>query len=445
MSTYGIDYLTLSFKLPKTQEYANMENGEVFRFILRFFRLYEYFGLFDLFGKNKWYKEVYKYKDIQIKLPDEESKDSQGYCVEFSSKALAFYNEVLEKQKISLKSIISNYMSLAEGGFDVRVTRLDVCIDDKQTDESKALLKLDKIFDCVINNEVVSLLRSASDEKDLIAKSKQVYKKKLLGCTINFGNRKSNAFCRFYDKRVEQLQKGEAVPDDVKHWVRCEFEFKKERALSVALAFMNMSEKEFAVYIREVFNYYLRFVTKKGNNVSRYEPKRWWSKFLASVKRSKLVFIPSDRNRYVSSMRWLRRSVFPTLYSILKCITIDDFLLSVVSEGGTRQRNVHKQIADDFIEETVESNITGIARLMQCTPIEKQSALRAELEKRYREMQRMYKELHKDVYINPYYMATDINSTIDNWTQPNIFSREFYYNDIDFDVSEKFCSGERHY
>ena len=50
--------------------------------------------------------------------------------------------------------------------------------------------------------------------------------------------------------------------------------------MAAANAFIDMSESDFAEYMRGVVNNQCRFIIKKNNNVSRCPLKRWWKDFL---------------------------------------------------------------------------------------------------------------------------------------------------------------------
>ncbi len=97
----------------------------------------------------------------------------------------------------------------------------------------------------------------------------------LVGHTLNFGDRTSQMFVRIYNKRLEQIVKGEQVPHA--QWIRTELEAKGKGAAALVARFV----AEGARVIVEALRHYLDFkVAGPDSNLSRRETCPWWGGFL---------------------------------------------------------------------------------------------------------------------------------------------------------------------
>jgi phage replication initiation protein len=97
----------------------------------------------------------------------------------------------------------------------------------------------------------------------------------LVGHTLNFGDRTSQMFVRIYNKRLEQIVKGEEVPHA--QWVRTEVEAKGKGAAALVGRFV----AEGARVIVEALRHYLDFkVPGTDSNLSRRGTCPWWGGFL---------------------------------------------------------------------------------------------------------------------------------------------------------------------
>lgn len=247
-------------------------------------------------GKTRFYEKMYVCNDITIKVPFEGKEDKQGFNVVMTGNGCRHFESLqlgADATKI-WKDFFIKLRGLTKYGLAVNITRFDNALDD-----FKGYLDLDKIEESMKNREYVSRFRVAQAIGDngtvFVRDSKYVhnYKHGLKGRTIYFGSRNSDSFCRFYDKKTEQMQKyfNDKVRmqelEAIEHWVRMEFEFADDTALKMVNAFIDSEDysKFFGAYV----NGMLRFVDGDSSRIERCASKSWWTKFIGTLKRTSLA------------------------------------------------------------------------------------------------------------------------------------------------------------
>lgn len=356
-NTMNFDYLTLTFL--STRE---IELSQALDNVLNLLKLGDKWSEFLFVGRNRFYPYIYRYNDISINLCADDRLKKQGICVTMTGNGLAYYQQLLERKGETLRRVLRGWRAASVGGDFTRVTRVDVAADDIHYNNDAPFLTMRKIRTCVNSREFRSLLMAQRPVgKQTIDVSEDFSKKadESKGHTIYFGNRRSSLCCRFYDKLLEQKSKNEPVADNLTSWVRCEFEFHDARAMAVINAFCDMSDEDFSVYMAEVFNNYVCFIKKDDINRSRCSVKMWWAKFLGTVERSRLVIPPFKPSVFSATSDWLRTSVFPTLYSFVRCVGLRKFLQMIKEYGEDRQTPRHKQMQNDFVQQFIHQNINS--------------------------------------------------------------------------------------
>ncbi len=146
--------------------------------------------------------------------------------------------------------------------------RVDFALDD-----TEGVLDLKVIAECWRAGNC------ASRFQDMDERCKHGRKGDLVGHTLNFGSRTSQMFVRIYNKRLEQIVKGEEVPHA--QWIRTELEAKGKGAAAMVARFVS----EGAAVVVQVLRHYLDF-KKDGadNNLSRRATCPWWGRFLGWAK-----------------------------------------------------------------------------------------------------------------------------------------------------------------
>lgn len=289
-------------------------------------------GDFIYVGRDKFYSCIYRYNDISICLCSDtpEQLIRQGICFKFSSNGLSFYQEYLKKYyNKDLQYVCKRWRSLCCDGFFTRCSRFDFAIDDKCFSADEPLLTMRRVRNSLNRGEFTSRLTvRRSSKSSLLPLSDDTSSSSCsdVGDTVYLGRRKGGSILiRFYDKRLEQHHLKMPV-DDVFSWVRCEFEFHNARSMAVFNAFCDNDLTDFNKYMSEVVHNYISFVYRDDVNISRCTVKRWWKKFLGTVKKSSLISPPYKPLTFVGTQRWLEKSVFPTLSRYVKCVGLDRFL-----------------------------------------------------------------------------------------------------------------------
>ena len=363
MKEFLIDWLTLTFKPCNN---CTVDCESVQSFLFDFFRIdRDTQKSFVKCGGGAFYDYGIRYNGLCFKFPYADDVCNQGFCIEFSGQAISWYESYVKKsyQAFTWKELLTDFFALGVEGYTCKCTRIDIAFDDKAYDNSSDfLLDLSKIEKALAKREYVSLFRVDSP---ILPVEKRLSRKRgfLAGTTLNCGNRKSKVFCRFYDKLAEQFSKGAQLPEGLTHWVRMEFEFKDLRAMSLIDCFVCLSDEDFAKYLSQVINKYICFVAVRNacrSNLERAPQKRWWARFIGTVKKTTLASNKSDKNSFNHSMQYLRRSVMPLLHSILHCITIDEFLTEVFEEGNKRPYKKHDEIVRDYTVPHKDENYNNI-------------------------------------------------------------------------------------
>lgn len=319
-------------------------------------------------GKNH-YHQCYYYNNIRVYESSLNRLDDMGFCVEMSGQGCR-YIEALYKEKHNKEfcwyMFFQKLMLCTSKGCSLNINRIDFAYDDFD-----GLLNLDTIEQSAKNLEYVSLFRDIDvyDNYECIEwgrrqKLSRVNSEMLVGKTIYFGSRKSNCFCRFYDKLVEQKQKNRNNPEvleqlgKIKHWVRFEIVFKKTTAIKIvnAMACLN-SNVMFNRYLAEVINSYIRFIDIDDSNVTRCTVKKWWSDFIGTAERASITAPGIKKDPLSGAVAWLKHSLAPTLCAMIQSIGIDEFMNLLFEDNPElRYKQKHYEIINktgDFISSAV--------------------------------------------------------------------------------------------
>ena len=317
------------------------------------------FKEFQSIGKGALhYADMLRFFDISIGVPYPETADVMGYMVTMTGNGCRQFEQFSNGNVLCWKKLFTRLKNAVSDGCAVNICRLDIAFDDK-SELSCGLLDLDEIERCAAAREYVSLFRVTEDINSINSlefKSRKRRKNNLYGHTVEFGNRRSNAFLRFYDKLSEQLLneyggKLENAPDDfqkLKHWVRMEFEFKKNVAIKIVNAFLLLPDVEFNKWLAEVVNSYIRFVYTDDSRSDRCTVKEWWISFVGTLEKASLKSGFFKKSDYVSAFKWFERSLAPTLCALL-CRLGEDKLIELVKVYGSKERwkTKHDRIADN--------------------------------------------------------------------------------------------------
>lgn len=154
------------------------------------------------------------------------------------------------------------------------------------------------------------------------------------GCTVLFGSRRSDSYCRVYDKAEEQGRTGQ--------WVRVEQVFKDDRAAGMVAAII---ERGF-VAAAEVLRGYLEFKEPVAvTRTHRAAAAEWWLRFLQHAEKARLTVEQVERT-VEQAWRWIERQVAPTFALLIHAEAGDlSRFYSLLSQGRARWRDWHRRLA----------------------------------------------------------------------------------------------------
>lgn len=361
---YIIDY----FKFVIKKDDAS-HNGQAptFKFVLDFLGMTEYSEDFIVLPGKYHYAYCYVYENIRIYEAAASRFDDMGYMVEMSGEGCRWFEaQYREKHGIALawRDFFKSFVNLTVQGYSINVARIDFAFDDYD-----GLLDMDTIIDCAAKREYVSLFRcrphsnagAEAVEWFKIMSYGSVHGMDCNGKTIYFGNRRSNAFCRFYDKKAEQIYQNRNDKDKldklnkIKHWVRFEMEFKNKTANSLVMSMACLdNDNLFSKYLSEVINSYIRFIDIDDSNATRCTVKKWWADFIGSAERASITCPGIKKDPVKGAVIWLKHSLAPTLTAMIYRFGSERFFEMLFEDNPEeRYKLKHRQIMGDAPAEDV--------------------------------------------------------------------------------------------
>jgi len=356
-----LDWLSVTVRAPKDKDIFPVE---LMQTVVDVMYLGDYLRRSVYVGSAKYYSSITRIDDISFKMCKqvEGASHKQGVMIEFTSNGLSKYQAYLSSIGVSLVEVFRNLRSMTVAGFVVNFPRLDIAMDDICKDGECPLLRIERIYKAWAEHLFCSRARPIdrsealdfkSENDDLFKSGKVCDKKKkgMIGRTVYFGSRKSAVSVRFYDKKIEQLQKGREVSEDIKHWVRCEYEFHKERACSIVAMLIDNQWKDFVADFARCVLGHLRFIKLDDSNRSRCSTCSWWVKFLDNICHADKFVIPPKRPTQADrTIAWLRHSVFPTVYAYIVTLGTEEFMNEVYEEGKKKLGFKQMQFMSDYVD-----------------------------------------------------------------------------------------------
>lgn len=343
-------------------------------------------GLETLYLDELWNKELFVYKcqsqycsaifrfgDIQVKLPYDHNYERNGICFEFSGQGLDYYREYLRNNRVGVdpRKVCARFVALSKSGYKTKSSRFDVAFDEiiRKGEQLEPLLDLDRIIETLGRHAFVSKFRKSDgipgsgelkpffNELDKSQHFDEVLPYRLIvstdlcsgmvGKTIELGRRKGASFVRFYDKLVEQSAKGFEVPADYSSWVRFEMEFKGNNASSVFFQYATAKDdKEFIQKMRGEAYSLIRFVDLDHSRRYNCTVCKWWLDFLAHAAVYVLPVHRPKYNKYVRALAAQKRQNAASLSTLVMCKPAN--LKSILLEGAKKSSKTAQAIANDF-------------------------------------------------------------------------------------------------
>ena len=232
-----------------------------YKTIVHFLCLDQFADQFEEYSGGKYYKTIYRYNNISVKIPDSLLSDHTGFGIEFTGQGIDFYIDYMLSKfpDYDVRNLLSSFLSLAEDEtLRCQVPRIDTASDDISYEVKKTYpLDLNLIKEALSNLEFSSPFAIKKHLKSFevtFVDSERATLKNFRGQTIYLGNKKSKVFCRFYDKLAEMDVNKKEYDEKIKHWARMEFVFRNDRAMSIVENLISLSDDDFSKYYAEVVN-----------------------------------------------------------------------------------------------------------------------------------------------------------------------------------------------
>ena len=188
----------------------------------------------------------------------------------------------------------------------MNITRLDVACDDHT-----GLLDIDQIIQDTRRRHYVS----RSDYWEIIESSK--------GQSLQFGSPQSDVLIRIYDKARERN-----CPED-EHWIRCELQLRRDRAVSFAGLQLPIGPAFCGVVIN-----YLRFVEPDtDSNKWRWPLTPYWSEFLCHADAIRIYRSPGIEYNLDRCEKYVIGQAGNAIDAYIQIMGVDKFLHKLEHRG----------------------------------------------------------------------------------------------------------------
>jgi len=229
---------------------------------------------------------------------------------------------------------LANWLISRMVGNDLDCTRLDVCLDDRDSfvnlDDVLSASELDNFF-----NASFSGLQTGGKKGEL------------KGRTIYFGHQSSNRRLRVYDKFVESGGKILGI--------RWEVEFRKQLAREALYEWLEKSDQCPATVARWCKNTVVgaidfRDCSGGDPNRARCPVLNWFAAFVSELRATPLVIRAAIAEQTMQrSIDWILSAVAPTLFSLKSVLDTDfpKFFDELLNDGADRLSNLRRKILRD--------------------------------------------------------------------------------------------------
>jgi hypothetical protein len=224
-------------------------------------------------------------------------------------------------------------------------SRCDVALDDRE-----GILTPEKIEECVRAGLAVSRWEcSEARGRDKLSTGQREE-----GWTRYFGSPKSRMMLRIYDKRAERKAKSFEDPG---HWMRVEFQARKERAGTLARALL---AEDAGALVCGLLRGYLEFKVApdcpQETNRSRWKPQEWWREFLHDAEKRTLG-LPTPEPSLERAANWFIRQVAP-VYALLRLAEkYGDEWLETQLDAGARRLQKWQVMALGLVDQGISGKL----------------------------------------------------------------------------------------
>lgn len=226
--------------------------------------------------------------------------DDMGICVDMSGQGCRQF------ETSSYKSFSQLFEEICADEDNIHITRLDVAYDDVDKD-GNGLLDIVKICKAAYTGKYISKFSKSHPEVDCTPDQNG---KVTRAHSCYFGSPKSEVRIRFYDKAQERGGLDY-------HWVRCELQLRRDRALAFLKLEQTWGERFFGV-----LDNYLRFIvpSKTDTNRRRAPSPAWWDKFMQSVGKITLYTAKGVDYNLTRLERYLFTQCGNSIETYIKCV-----------------------------------------------------------------------------------------------------------------------------
>lgn len=291
-------------------------------------------------------------------LADEEKKDEKadgqsgrfddmGVCVSMSGQGCRAFERYssLGFHELFKKLVGNMALKFCEktGKFQGRDAQTSLCNIsrlDVACDERTGLLDMSLISRKAVDlDEFNSRMRNATDYRGKKGKE-------WVGHSVYIGSEKSEFRLRFYDKALEQKQKGlwkESVKD---HWIRVEMVMKRENALGFILE--ALKAESVGKLAAQVLNEKFRFIERDDANISRCTVCEWWAAFVEEVGSVVIWSRMAIQSGIDKLADWLRFQVSSSMAVVFQAYGASYFYRHFIEYGGERLNRRQEALLKDF-------------------------------------------------------------------------------------------------
>ena len=226
--------------------------------------------------------------------------DDMGICVEMSGQGCRQF------ESYSAKSFAQLFDDVAADEQQYHVTRLDVAFDDIDKD-GKGLLDIVQICKYAYSGRYVGKFTKSHPEVDVDTDQNGIVTR---AHSCYFGSPQSEVRIRFYDKAQERGGLGY-------HWIRCELQLRRDRALAFIKRNETWGERFFGV-----INNYVRLIipSKTDSNRRRAPSPVWWEKFLNSVEKITLYTPKGVEYNLTKLERYVFQQAGNSIDTYIQCV-----------------------------------------------------------------------------------------------------------------------------
>jgi phage replication initiation protein len=259
------------------------------------------------------YRHRYYYDGISIHYDGHQS--DMGVCLEMSGQGC----RVFETFGSGNWNEIFNKFCVEDNSHNI--TRLDVAYDD-----FTGIIPLEQIAELTRKQLYIAKARKWSVDYSSD------------GLSVYIGSNKSDVLIRFYDKASER-----GYDDDV-HWVRCEIQFRKDRAKSFIECDGTIGRK-----YAGVLNNYLRFIEENPDdtNRNRWETEQFWLDFVQTVEKISIYTAKDVEYNFDRTERYVLNQCGNSIETMIKCVGEKGFLSRLQSRGSELTER-HLMIIDNY-------------------------------------------------------------------------------------------------